>query len=49
MLWLYVSGFALLLGGEVNSAIAHAEIEKAKQEEQEKQRAAEFERDLQAS
>ena len=49
MLWLYVSGFAVLLGGEVNSAIAHAEIEKAKQEEREKQRAQEFQRDLQAA
>jgi membrane protein len=49
MLWLYVSGFALLLGGEVNSAIAHAEIETAKQEERDKQRAQEFQRDLQAA
>ncbi len=49
MLWLYVSGFALLLGGEVNSAIAHAEIEKSKQEERDKQRAQEFQRDLQAA
>jgi membrane protein len=29
LLWLYVSGFALLLGGEVNSAIAQAEIANA--------------------
>ena len=49
MLWLYVSGFALLLGGEVNSAIAHAEIETARQEERDKQRAQEFQRDLQAA
>jgi membrane protein len=49
MLWLYLSGFALLLGGEVNSAIAHAEVEKAKQEEKDQQRAKEFQRDLQAA
>jgi membrane protein len=49
MLWLYVSGFAVLLGGEVNSAIAHAEIEKAKQDERDKQRTQEFEKDLQAA
>jgi membrane protein len=49
MLWLYLSGFALLLGGEVNSAIAHAEVEKAKQEEKDQQRAREFQKDLQAA
>ena len=49
MLWLYLSGFALLLGGEVNSAIAHAEVEKAKQEEKDQRRAQEFQRDLQAA
>jgi|1186.fasta_scaffold88575_2 membrane protein len=49
MLWLYLSGFALLLGGEVNSAIAHAEVEKAKQDEKDQQRAKEFQRDLQAA
>ncbi|MFL6436809.1 MAG: YihY/virulence factor BrkB family protein [Terriglobales bacterium] len=49
MLWLYLSGFALLLGGEVNSATAHAEVEKAKQEEKDQQREKEFQRDLQAA
>jgi len=49
MLWLYLSGFALLLGGEVNSVIAHAEIEKAKQEEKDQQRARDFQKDLQAA
>jgi membrane protein len=49
MLWLYLSGFALLLGGEVNSIIAHAEVEKAKQEEKDQQRSREFQNDLQAA
>jgi membrane protein len=49
MLWLYLSGFAVLLGGEVNSVIAHAEIEKAKQEEKDQQRARDFQKDLQAA
>jgi membrane protein len=48
MLWLYVSGFALLLGGEVNSAIAQAEVAKAKEEKEEQQRHQQIERDIQS-
>lgn len=47
MLWLYVSGFALLLGGEVNSAIAQAEVAKAKQEKDDRQCHQQIERDIQ--
>jgi membrane protein len=32
MLWFYLSGFALLIGGEVNSEIGHVVEEKKKQE-----------------
>ena len=45
LLWLYITGFAILVGGEVNSAIGHAAD--AQQKEEERQRA--IERELRAA
>jgi membrane protein len=46
MLWLYLSGFALLLGGEVNSAIAHGEAEQAEQSTTDENRQKKIEEDI---
>jgi membrane protein len=46
MLWLYLSGFALLLGGEVNSAIAHAEVEQQEQATNDQERSRKVEEDI---
>jgi len=45
LLWLYITGLAILVGGEVNSAIGHAAD--AQQKEEERQR--EIERELRAA
>lgn len=46
MLWLYLSGFALLLGGEINSAIAQAEVAQEKQKEEYEARHRKVEREI---
>jgi membrane protein len=46
MLWLCLSGFAVLLGGEVNSAIAHAEAEQVERTASEEERHRKIEEDI---
>ncbi len=49
MLWLYLTGAAILVGGEVNSEIKHAEVKKAREDEHQRGLDQEFERQLSAA
>ncbi len=47
MLWLYLTGAAILIGGELNSEIKHAEINQAAQRDRQKKRDREYQNLLQ--
>ncbi len=49
MLWLYLTGAAILIGGEVNAEIKHAEVEKEKQDERQRMLDRQFEQELKAA
>ncbi|HEX6467392.1 MAG TPA: YihY/virulence factor BrkB family protein [Terriglobales bacterium] len=49
MLWLYLTGAAILIGGEVNAEIKHAEVDKEKQDERRRMLDRRFEQELKAA
>ncbi len=49
MLWLYLTGAAILIGGEVNSSIKHAEVEEDEKRQRQEKRDREYQNLLQAA